>query len=95
MAIISELKELFGAWITAVAGAVDAVAARHVRSRQIVLREGEGNSYTVTMLPAQNRPVLPGCHFLSAMAGLIRRCRRIGRPRCVAAVSKFCCSPAM
>jgi general secretion pathway protein L len=63
MAIISELKELFGAWITAVAGAIDAVAARHVRPRQIVFREGQGNSFTVTMLPAQNRPVLPGVSF--------------------------------
>jgi general secretion pathway protein L len=63
MALTSELKELFGVWITAVAGAVDAAAARYLRPRQILLSEGEGNTFTATMMPAQNRSVLPDVSF--------------------------------
>jgi general secretion pathway protein L len=63
MAMISELKELFGAWITAVAGAVDAAAARAMRPRQILLREGEGNAFTLTMMPTPNQPAVPDVSF--------------------------------
>jgi general secretion pathway protein L len=63
MAIISELKELFGAWITAVAGAIDAAATRYARPRQVLLREGDGNTFTVTMQPVRNRPALPEVSF--------------------------------
>jgi general secretion pathway protein L len=68
--MISELEELFAAWIGAVAAAVDAAAARYVRPRQILLREGEGNTFQVTMMPAQNRPALPDLSF----------CLSAGRP---------------
>jgi hypothetical protein len=37
MATISELKDLFGEWIAAVAGAVDTIAGRFLRPRQILL----------------------------------------------------------
>jgi general secretion pathway protein L len=63
MALISELKELLDAWIAAVAGAIDSAATRTRRSRQILLREGESNSFTVTMTPAQNAPDLPAASF--------------------------------
>jgi general secretion pathway protein L len=63
MALISELKELFDGWITAVDRAIDAVAARIMRPRQILLREGEGDSFTITMMPAPNRPALPDLPF--------------------------------
>jgi general secretion pathway protein L len=63
MALISDLKELFEGWITAVAGAVDAVAARTTRPRQIRLSEGERDSFTVTMTPVPNRPALPDFSF--------------------------------
>jgi general secretion pathway protein L len=70
MTLISELKGLFDGWITAVAAAVDAAAARTMRPRQVVLREGEGDTYTATLMPAQNRPALPAVSF----------CLRNGRP---------------
>jgi general secretion pathway protein L len=63
MALISELKDLFDGWITAVDGAIDAAAARIRRPRQILLREGEGDSFTITMMPAPNRPALPDLSF--------------------------------
>jgi general secretion pathway protein L len=63
MAMISEFKELFGAWIATVAEAVDAAAARYVRSRHILLREGEGSTFRVSMMPAPNRPALPDLSF--------------------------------
>jgi general secretion pathway protein L len=63
MASISELKQLFDAWIATVAGAIDAAAARAMRPRQILLKEDEGNSFTATMMPAQNRPALPAVSF--------------------------------
>ena len=63
MSMISELKQVFGAWITAVAGAIDAAAAHYARPRQVLLREGEGNTFTITMLPAPNRPALPEVSF--------------------------------
>jgi general secretion pathway protein L len=63
MSMISELKQVFGAWITAVAGAIDAAAARYARPQHVLLREGEGNTFTITMLPAPNRPALPEVSF--------------------------------
>src|ERR1700704_3537667 len=63
MSMISQLKQVFGAWITAVAGAIDAAAAHYARPRQVLLREGEGNTFTITMLPAPNRPALPEVSF--------------------------------
>src|SRR6516225_6761883 len=56
MAMISELKQLFGAWIDTVAGAIEAAAAHYARPRQILLTEGEGSSFTATMAPVKSRP---------------------------------------
>jgi general secretion pathway protein L len=46
MAMISELKELFEEWIASVTNAADAVAGRLVRSRRILLNEGEDGILT-------------------------------------------------
>ena len=46
MAMISELKQLFGEGIAAVTRAVDAVAARFVRSRRILLDESDDGTFT-------------------------------------------------
>src|SRR5947207_6630565 len=59
----SELKELFGAWIGAVAGAVDAGMAGYARPRQILLTEGEGGTLMAATPPAPNRPALPDLSF--------------------------------
>jgi len=40
MAMIPELKALFGEWIAAVARAVNSMIDRYVRRRQILLSEG-------------------------------------------------------
>jgi general secretion pathway protein L len=63
MTMISEFKELFGDWITAVSGAVEAVAGRVVRSRQILLDEGEDGVFTARTIPAKNAPALPDASF--------------------------------
>ena len=63
MTMISEFQELFGDWITAVSGAVEAVAGRVVRSRQIVLDEGKDGVFTARTIPAKNAPALPDASF--------------------------------
>src|ERR1700687_5996267 len=47
IAMVSELKELFGEWIAAVARAIHLIASRFVPQRKILLIEGDGNSFTV------------------------------------------------
>jgi general secretion pathway protein L len=63
MTTISELKELFGEWIAAVAGAIDASASRYMRRRQILLSEGEGNTFTARMTSARKATPLPDVSF--------------------------------
>ena len=63
MAVISEFKELFGEWIAAVAGAVDAAAGRLVRSRRILLDEGEEGTFTARAIASKNGPVLSDISF--------------------------------
>ncbi len=63
MAMIDEFKELFADWIAAVANAVDAVAGQFVRSRRILLEEGEGGALTAKAIPMKNRPALPDVSF--------------------------------
>ena len=55
MAMISEFKQLFGEWIAAVTGAVDAVAGRLVRSRRILLDEGDDGAFTAKAIPTRKR----------------------------------------
>jgi len=63
MAVISEFKELFDEWIAAVAGAADAVAGRLVRSRRILLDEGEGGTLTARAIASKNGPALSDISF--------------------------------
>jgi general secretion pathway protein L len=59
MAIISELKQLLGEWIEAVAGAAGTVASRFVRSRRILLDEGDDGAFTARTISSKNDPALP------------------------------------
>ena len=63
MAMISEFKDFFGQWIAAVAGAVDAMAVRLMRPRQILLGEGDDDTLVAKAVPARNRPALPDVSF--------------------------------
>jgi general secretion pathway protein L len=63
MATISEFKDLFGQWIAAVAGVVDTVAGRIVRPRQIVLAEGDDDTFVAKAIAARNLPALPEVSF--------------------------------
>jgi general secretion pathway protein L len=63
MSMISELTQIFDAWIGAVAAAIDAVAARSMRPRLIQLREGEDDRFTLSMTAEKNRPDLPAVSF--------------------------------
>jgi len=63
MAMISDFKDLFDQWIAAVTGAVDAVAVRLLRPRQILLGEGDDGTLVAKAAPARNRPTLPDVSF--------------------------------
>jgi general secretion pathway protein L len=63
MTMISEFKALFGDWIAAVADAVEVAAGRVVRSRRILLDEGEDGLFTARMAPSKSRPALPDASF--------------------------------
>jgi general secretion pathway protein L len=63
MATISELKDLFGEWIATVARAVDTIAGRFLRSRQILLREGKDDMLVAKAIPVRNAPALPEVSF--------------------------------
>jgi len=53
MTMISEFKELFGEWIASVTSAADTVAGRLVRSRRILLDEGEDGAFTAKAVPSK------------------------------------------
>jgi general secretion pathway protein L len=63
MAMISELKELFGEWIAAVARAVNSIASRFMPQRQILLIEGEGNTFAAKTAPVRKHAALPDVSF--------------------------------
>src|SRR5450755_1150933 len=63
MATISELNELFSEWIMTVARAVDTIAGRFLRSRQILLREGKDDMLVAKAIPVRNAPALPEVSF--------------------------------
>jgi general secretion pathway protein L len=63
MAMISELKQLFGEWIAAVTHAVDAVAARFVDSRRILLVESDDGMFTAATGPAKSSTPLLDVSF--------------------------------
>jgi general secretion pathway protein L len=63
MVTMSELKDLFGEWIAAVAKAVDTVAGRFVRPRHILLREGKDDTLVAKAISGRNGPALPEVSF--------------------------------
>jgi general secretion pathway protein L len=63
MATMSELKDLFGEWIAAVAKAVDTVAGRFARPRQILLGEGRDDTLVAKAISGRNGPALPEVSF--------------------------------
>jgi general secretion pathway protein L len=60
--MMSELKNLFEAWIAAVAAAIHAVAERMVQRRRILLMEGEANSFTARLASSKG-VILPETSF--------------------------------
>jgi general secretion pathway protein L len=63
MALMSELKDVFGQWIAAVAGAVDTVAGRFLRPRLILLDEGKDDTLVAKAVSGRNAPALPEVSF--------------------------------
>jgi general secretion pathway protein L len=63
MAMISELKELFGEWISAVERAIDASASRFMPRQRILLIEGDSKTYTAKTAPAAKGAALPDFSF--------------------------------
>jgi general secretion pathway protein L len=63
MTMMAETKALFGEWIMAVTTAIDAVAGRYLRPRQILLREGEDNRFSAEIASARNETSLPTMSF--------------------------------
>lgn len=63
MTMIADVKVLFGEWITAVAGAVDSAVDRVVRPNQILLTEGDDNTFTARLLSGQKGAAVPDVTF--------------------------------
>src|ERR1700682_2756853 len=63
MAMIPELKALFGEWIAAVAGAVNSMIDRYVHRRQILLSEGGDSTFTAKVAPGRKGLALPDVSF--------------------------------
>jgi general secretion pathway protein L len=63
MAMISEIKELFGAWIAAVALAVTSIARRLMPQRQIWLIEGDDGTFTAKAAPVKKGAAVPDVSF--------------------------------
>ena len=63
MTMISELKELFGEWIAAVARAINLIASRFVPQRQVLLIEGDGNTFTAKAASVKKGAALPDVSF--------------------------------
>jgi general secretion pathway protein L len=61
--MISELKELFGEWIAAVDRAINSVASRFMPQRQILLIEGDGNTFTAKTAAVKEGAGLPDVSF--------------------------------
>ncbi|WP_213773696.1 PilN domain-containing protein [Bradyrhizobium sp. dw_78] len=69
MAVIPELKQLFTEWIAAVTSAVEAATEKFVRSRRILLHEGEDGAYSARTVsgnktvPGKKAQALPDLSF--------------------------------
>jgi general secretion pathway protein L len=63
VAMISELKQLFGEWIAAVERAVNSIAGRLMQQRQILLIEGDGSNFTARAAATKKGAALPDVSF--------------------------------
>src|ERR1700733_3538291 len=63
MGIISEFQQLFSEGMAAVTSAVDAAAGQFVRSRRILLEEGDDGAFTARTTAAKKAPALPARVF--------------------------------
>jgi len=63
MTMISEFKELFGAWIASVTSAADAVAGRLVRSRRILLNQSDDGTLTAKAIASKSAPAITDISF--------------------------------
>jgi general secretion pathway protein L len=63
IAMISELKELFGEWITAVARATNLIASRFMPRRQILLVEGDESTFLAKAVSVKKGVALPDVSF--------------------------------
>jgi len=61
--MVSELKELFAAWIAATAAAVDVAMARFARQQRILVTEGPDNDFSVRVSSAGKGADLPEASF--------------------------------
>lgn len=61
--MISELKDLFGAWIAAVAAAIHGVMVRIVPQRRILLVEGDGHTFTARVISTGKDALLEQTSF--------------------------------
>jgi general secretion pathway protein L len=61
--MIPEIKQLFGEWIAAVAGAINSSAGGLMPMRQILLIEGDDNAFTAKAAPAKKGAALPDVSF--------------------------------
>ena len=64
-----------------------------MRPRRILLLEGDDGAFTATTAPTKNGPALPDLLFRLDKAGLIRRCRRIGKRPFAVPASRPSCNP--
>jgi general secretion pathway protein L len=63
MAMISELKKVFGEWIAAVDRAINSIAGRFMQRRRISFIEGDGNAFTAKVSPVEKGAALPDVSF--------------------------------
>jgi general secretion pathway protein L len=63
MTMISDSKALFGEWIAAVSGGIDALADRFVRSRRILLAERDDGRFTARTISPESDAALPKVSF--------------------------------
>ena len=63
MPVMSEIKAVFDGWITTVANAVDFALGRYARRSQILLSEGEDQTFTARLTSVRKGPDLPDVSF--------------------------------
>jgi general secretion pathway protein L len=61
--MISDLKALFGEWITAVDRAIDSIAGRFMQQRKILFVEGDGSNFTAKAAAVKKGAALPEVSF--------------------------------